>query len=92
MTAEKFLKEYFKGLQPLTRDESYIKDESIDLVIKLLQKFARLKVKEALEAAAEKALVKTIIPIDNGCMMYTDAYVDVDRESILNSYDINSIV
>lgn len=91
MTAEKFLKETSPN------DEYGIRAKLIALgmdrmIYEIMVKFARLKVKEALEAAAEKALVKTIIPIDNGCMMYTDAYVDVDRESILNSYDINSIV
>ncbi len=54
--------------------------------------FAKLKVQEALETAADKVRVKTIIPIENGCRMFTDAYEDVDKDSILNAYDLNSIV
>lgn len=51
--------------------------------------FAKLKVQEALETAADKAFVVMKEDMD----FYYEDYVEgVDKNSILNSYDLKSIV
>jgi hypothetical protein len=80
MTAEELSIKYFGGM--------HYDDITIEYMQKYAVEFARLKVKEALEAAAEEAMIK----------VHTESWGDyetsynVDKDSILNSYDLNSIV
>jgi hypothetical protein len=77
MTAEEFIRQDF--------DEQRIDRKHVQW---LMVEFARLKGKEILEVAADKAEVK----------IFTESWGDyetsynVDRSSILNAFDLNSIV
>ncbi|MFZ2486955.1 MAG: hypothetical protein WAZ19_02440 [Anaerolineae bacterium] len=81
MTAEELSIKYFGGM--------HYDDITIEYIQKYAVEFARLKVQEALETAADKAFVVMKEDMD----FYYEDYVEgVDKNSILNSYDLKSIV
>lgn len=81
MTAE----EFFKETSP---DDKYgLRAELITIgiekmIYEIMVRFARLKAQEALEAAYENAEYT----------QYSCYDIEINKDSILNSYDINSIV
>lgn len=73
----------------MTAEEFLLENIGYEDVVDLMVEFARLKVQEALETAADKAFVVMKEDMD----FYYEDYVEgVDKNSILNSYDLKSIV
>lgn len=93
MTAE----EYFKEVSPNDNYGLRAKLISIGMekfIYDIMVNFARLKVKEALEAAYENVKLKELEDGDEFICSMNDDYGDtwvLDKDSILNAYDINSI-
>jgi hypothetical protein len=84
MTAEEFLKETSPN------DEFGLRSKLVSIgmermICEIMVRFARIKAQEALEAALNNAELTWDGSQDMG------TYQIVDKDSILNSYDLNSI-
>ena len=62
-------------------------DKELELITTKMKEFAKLHVQEALKQASEKAITIYIEP--DGCA--TGDYYDVDKDSILNAYNLDDI-
>lgn len=81
ITAKEFINNY-------CLDDGSVNNEAAE---KMLIDFAKLYVIEALKQASEKAFTKLEYLYENDCPDYTNSYEIVDKNSILNAYDLNNI-
>ena len=94
MTADEIIEKHYN----MDKDEDGNKIFYFWSVKQAMIEFARIKVKQALEAASEKAYVEFVNFQDNEIFDYSDVLNDddiganVNKDSILNAYPESNIV
>lgn len=73
--------------------ENYYERNNHTNLIDIMKDFAKIKVKEALQIAAEKAKTKTIEEYSgNTGSEYSNDYDVVDKDSILNAINLDEFI